>query len=177
VDTRTITILVALAGLACAGGEAVAQERCKIKWEGPAANTQYTQQHWLDVGDMPGHQIGLFELRRTFPDDQPNCEGLKRVEQFSRGWRDYQDRNGRAWGYIVTTLDNGDKIFGEWSGTSHTVVAADGSRKSVFVGTVTWTGGTGKYQGVRGIQRDNIVFDPEKNLNQSQSEAEYWFEK
>ena len=80
-------------------------------------------------------------------------------------------------GYNVTTLENGDKIFGEWSGTSHTVVAADGSRKGAFVGTVTWTGGTGKYQGVRGIQRDNIVFDAEKNLNQSQSEAEYWFEK
>ena len=56
-------------------------------------------------------------------------------------------------------------------------MAADGSRKSAFVGTVTWTGGTGRYQGVRGIQRDSIVFDPETNLNESQSEAEYWFEK
>ena len=58
-----------------------------------------------------------------------------------------------------------------------TATGLPGSRKSAFVGTVTWTGGTGKYQGVRGIQRDNIVFNAEKNLNQSQSEAEYWFEK
>jgi hypothetical protein len=159
VNTNTVAIFAALAAFASTGGEAMAEERCKISWEVPAANTQYTQQHWIDIGDMPGHQIGLFELRRTFPDDKPNCEGLKRVEQFARGWRDYQDRNGRAWGYNVTTLENGDKIFGEWSGT------------------VTWSGGTGKYQGVRGIQRDNIVFDAEKNLNQSQSEAEYWFEK
>jgi hypothetical protein len=24
--------------------------------------------------DVPGHQIRIFELRRTLPDDQPNCE-------------------------------------------------------------------------------------------------------
>jgi hypothetical protein len=42
---------------------------------------------------------------------------------------------------------------------------------------VIYTGGTGKYQGVRGLQRESAIFDPEKNLNQSQSEAEYWLEK
>ena len=40
-----------------------------------------------------------------------------------------------------------------------------------------WKGGTGKYQNVRGIQRDSIVFDPEKNFNETRAEVEYWFEK
>jgi hypothetical protein len=40
-----------------------------------------------------------------------------------------------------------------------------------------WTGGTGKYQGVRGIQRESTVFDPDKNFNETRAEAEYWFEK
>jgi hypothetical protein len=77
----------------------------------------------------------------------------------------------------VTVLENGDKIFAEWSGTSQTVVASDGSKKSTFTGVTTWTGGTGKYQGVRGIQWDSTVYDPEKNLNETRAEAEYWFVK
>ena len=33
----------------------------------------------MDVGDIPGHQVRIFELKRTYPDDKPNCEGLKRT--------------------------------------------------------------------------------------------------
>ena len=166
---------VALA--AFASPEALAQERCKMTWDTPAGNAEYTEQHVMDVGDVPGHQIRLFELHRTYPDDQANCEGHKRVEQWSRGYSDYIDRNGRAWGYGVTELDNGDKIFLEWSGTSQTVVDDDGSKKSTYTGVAIWKGGTGKYQNVRGIQRDSIVFDPEKNFNETRAEVEYWFEK
>jgi hypothetical protein len=158
-------------------GPLAAQEKCKMKWEAPPANSNYTQQHVIDVGDVPGHQVRIFEVRRTFPNDQPNCEGLKRAEEWSRGQSDYIDRNGRSWGYSVTVFENRDKIFGEWSGTSQTAVAADGSKKSTFSGVVVYTGGTGRYQGVRGLRRDSIVFDPDKNFSQAQSEAEYWLEK
>jgi hypothetical protein len=154
-----------------------AQEKWKMKWEVSAANSNYTQQHVIDVGDVPGHQVRIFEVHRTFPNDQPNCEGLRRVEEWSRGYSDYIDRNGRAWGYIVTDFENGDKMFGEWSGTSQTVVAADGSKKSTFSGVVVYTGGTGGYRGIRGLRRDSIQFDPEKNVSEAQSEAEYWIEK
>src|SRR5262249_40545238 len=45
---------------------ASAQERCAMSWETPASNTTYTQQQVIDVGDVPGHQIRIFELKRTF---------------------------------------------------------------------------------------------------------------
>jgi hypothetical protein len=172
-------LLLAITAMLCsaAPGKLTAQEKCKMKWEVPAANSNYTQQHVIDVGDVPGHQVRIFEVRRTFPNDRPNCEGLKRVEEWSRGQSDYIDRNGRSWGYSVTVFENGDKIFGKWSGTSQTVVAADGSKKSTFSGVVVYTGGTGRYLGVRGLRRDSIVFDPEKNFSQAESEAEYWLEK
>lgn len=157
--------------------DVAAQERCKMTWEVPAADSKYTQQLAIDVGDVPGHQVRVLELRRVFPNDKPNCEGLKRVEEWTRGYSDYIDRNGRAWGYEVVALENGDKIYGEWTGTSQTVVGADGSKKTTFEGTSTWTGGTGKYQGVRGIEWSHAVFDPGKGLNQGKFEAEYWFEK
>ena len=148
-----------------------------MSWEVPAANARYTGQHAFDVGDVPGHQVRIFELRRTFPDDQPNCEGLKRVEQWMRGYSDYVDRNGPAWGYTVTLLENGDKIFAEFSSATQTVANPDGSQKTEATTVHKWTGGTGKYQGVRGIQRESTVFDPDKNFLKTRAEAEYWFEK
>jgi hypothetical protein len=65
-----------------------------MSWQVPAANAKYTGQHAFGVGDVPGHQIRIFEMRRALPDDQPNCEGLKLVEQWLRGYSDYVDRNG-----------------------------------------------------------------------------------
>jgi len=154
-----------------------AQEKCKLTWESPAADTKYTQQLALDVGDIPGHQVRVFELHRVFKNDKPNCEGLKRTESWTHGYSDYIDRNGRAWGYAVTTLENGDKIYEEWTGTSQTTVMQDGSREGHYVGTGRWTGGTGKYAGVRGIERADAKFNLDKGLNDEKSEVEYWFEK
>jgi hypothetical protein len=40
-----------------------------------------------------------------------------------------------------------------------------------------YIGGTGKYQAVRGFERESVIFDLDKNISQVQFEAEYWFEK
>ena len=65
----------------------------------------------------------------------------------------------------------------ESHGTAQTVVAPDGAKKSTYEGTATWTGGTGKYLGVRGISWNHVIFDVSKGLNQQSGEVEYWFEK
>ena len=171
-----ISFGLALAAFSMAN--ASAEEKCKMSGSTAAENTTYTQQHVIDVGDLPGHQVRLYEIHRTYPaDTKPNCEGLRRTESWSRGYSDYIDRNGRSWGYIVIVHENGDKIFAEYSGTSQTVVGPDGSRKSTYSGVTRYTGGTGKYQAVQGIARNTDTFDPEKNYNESRYEAEYWFEK
>jgi hypothetical protein len=157
--------------------QALAQEKCQRKLDNSGAESKYTEQHVMDVGDVEGHQIRIFELHRTYASDQPNCEGLKRKENWSRGYSDYVDLNGRAWGYTVIVFDNGDKIFGEFSGTSHTVVTEDDKKQSTYVGVTNYTGGTGTYQGVRGIARDKISFDPIANVNIAESEEEYWIVK
>ncbi|MGI9303040.1 MAG: hypothetical protein ACR2RB_10070 [Gammaproteobacteria bacterium] len=156
---------------------AVANDKCKRELDNSGRTAKYTEQHVMDVGDVPGHQIRILELHATFASDTPNCEGRKRKESWSRGYSDYIDRNGRAWGYDVTTFDNGDKIFSQWSGTSHTTVMADGKKKSTYVGTARYTGGTGIYTGVRGMSWSNISFDPVANVNTSEAREEYWIEK
>jgi hypothetical protein len=57
------------------------------------------------------------------------------------------------------------------------MVAQDGSKKSTEEGTEVWTGGTGNYKGVHGVQWNHGIFDLDKGQNQRRSEAEYWFEK
>jgi hypothetical protein len=109
--------------------EGWAQEKCKRSGTSLAQDSKYTQQHVIDVGDVPGHQVRILELHRTPSNAKPNCEGLKAAESWSRGYSDYTNLNGRAWGYDVTVLDNGDKIFSQWSGTTQTTFNADGSVK------------------------------------------------
>jgi hypothetical protein len=43
-----------------------------MSWEVPAADTKYPQQLALDVGDIPGHQVRVYELHRVYPNDKPN---------------------------------------------------------------------------------------------------------
>ena len=182
---KRVTILTSLASVLSLGvmlttfpiTDVSAQEKCKVSTQALAANTKYTQQYTLDARDVPGHQIRIYEIHRTWPNDKPNCEGLKRVEQWVSAYSDYIDRNGRTWGYVTTTLDNGDKIFSEFDGTSQTTVGPDGSKKGTYTGVTRDIGGTGKYQTVRGLMRESAAFDLDKNTNQSQSEGEYWFEK
>jgi hypothetical protein len=57
-----------------------AEERCKMSWEIPAADTKYTQQLALDVGDIPGHQVRVYELHRVYPNAKPNCEDVTIIE-------------------------------------------------------------------------------------------------
>jgi hypothetical protein len=131
----------------------------------------------MDVGDVPGHQVRIFELKSTFPDDKPNCEGLKRTESVAHNFSDYYDRNGLLHGYTVITYENGDKIYSVTEGTSQTVTAADGSKKGTFVGISRYTGGTGKYANVHGLFRLTVVFDIDKKYNENHTEGEYWIEK
>src|SRR5262249_28684140 len=43
----------------------LAQER--LVFRVTAENTEYTKQHTIDVGDVPGHQVRLFEIKRRYP--------------------------------------------------------------------------------------------------------------
>ena len=154
-----------------------AQEKCKVSEGAEVAKSTYTQQHALDVGDVPRHQVRVFEIHRTYPNDKPNCEGLKRTESWERGYSNYIDWNGPVTTFGVTMLENGDKIFTQVVGTSQTTIGPDGTKNSTFTGVARYTGGTGKYKGIRGFVRVSSKFDPEKNVNVLETEGEYWLEK
>jgi len=152
--------------------DASAQERQKISIQSAAANTKYTQQLFLEVGDAKGHQLRAFEIHRTYPTNAPVINGVKLAEWWTRGISDYVDNNGPATTYAVFTMENGDKFFVR----SNLVAQGSGSTLTATTSGII-TGGTGKFAGIKGILRTVNKADPKAGLNEAQSEIEYWFEK
>jgi hypothetical protein len=174
-------LVVGLSVVAVDRTDGWAQQKQTITYKAPAAISKYTKQHVLDVLDAPGHQIRVYELHRNFkdapgPSAAPVYDGVRAVEEWVHGISDYVNTNGHTWGYSVLAMENGDKILTQWDGTSHTIVGADGSKRSTFVGVARLTGGTGKFSTIRGMQRITVVFNPQTGLNEPQTEGEYWFE-
>jgi hypothetical protein len=165
--------LMAFAGLA------EAQQRypieSKSEWQ---AEGKYTKQHIIDAGDIPGHQIRILELHRTYNEKSRFAvSGVKVKESWYWGYSDYIKGVGTAWGYSVWTLEDGGKVFVESSGNSNTQPTGSGAVEGTYHGTARLTGGTGKYRGIRGTMTDAVEFntDPTSGYNRGNSKGEYWF--
>jgi hypothetical protein len=164
--------LLCFAIAALAGG-ALAQQKQTIAIKSSAANTKYTQQHAIDVGDVPGHQVRVYEFVRTYPTDPPMINGLKLRESWTRATSDYTDGTGSGTVYIIYVFENDDKIFAR--GTLVTQNTGTGKLTSATAGTIT--GGTGKFSGIQGLVRTSTSSDPKVGFNEGQTEMEYWFGK
>ena len=130
-----------------------------------------TQQHGIHVGDVPGHQIRIYEIRRACPKSPPAFSGAQVKEERLRAISDYIDLNGLCWGYSHYVLENGDKIFARFDGMSPTIANPDGSNKGTFNSVVMLTDGTGKFRGIQGSARYTATFDPKAGLNEGMFEG------
>jgi hypothetical protein len=120
------------------------------------------------VGDVPGHHVRLFEIRRTFPKDPPIIGGVALKEEWNRGVSDYTDNTGPASFYGVYVLENGDKFFTYSTAVSRKTGAGP---SAVTVGRIT--GGTGKFANMRGTIYTVRTADPAAEINEGQTEIEY----
>lgn len=180
-DRTFFVLLAVLLSLASsvAPVTASAQQRfpieSKSEWQ---LEGKYTKQHVIDVGDVPGHQIRIVELYRTYNEKSRFAvSGVKVKETFIWGYTDYINGIGKALAYGVWVLEDGGKVFTELSGSSNTQPTGSGAFYGMFHGTVKLTGGTGKYRGIRGTMTDIVEFntDPERGYNRGNSAGEYWF--
>jgi hypothetical protein len=126
---------------------ASAQEKQKYLFKTPAGVSQYVQQHAIDIGDVPGHQVRVYEIHSTYADEAPVYDGVKVKEGWTRAISDYTDGSGRSSGYGISILENGDKIFSRFELTTQTTLASDGSKATRSYSVGTLTGGTGKFKG------------------------------
>src|SRR3989454_6220567 len=154
--SRFVTVLaVALLGgfIVLASDTSFGQEKHKISWSAKPENTKTTFRHRLEIPDMLGHYIVMFEIRRTWPDGGgPVVEGRKVVESIGWGAFDGVAGNGLDRGYSVWRFENGDQSFGEFHDTTQSVVNPDRSRRATYVGTYVITGGPGKLKALKASQ-------------------------
>jgi hypothetical protein len=175
---RMTTLTLATSAMLCLAialpaREAAAQEKQHVSFKSPAANTKYTQQNSIDVGDVPGHQVRVFEIHRTYPSDQPMFNGLKMTEMWTRGITDLTNGTGSSINYSVYVLENGDKIFSRTA-----LVAQDlGSGKFTTTSAGAIIGGTGKLVGIQGVVRTIGTAQPTAGINENQTDIDYWMAK
>ena len=153
------TAAVIIASCALAVNTASAQQKQTLLFNVPATSSKYTQQHVIDVGDVPGHQVRVYELQRIYPADTPKIEGVRFAESWTRGYSDYTDLNGPSVVYNVYLLEGGDKIFARSDLVAQSETQSDGSRKTSTVGVSRITGGTGKFRGIQGTVKSLTTAD------------------
>lgn len=168
---RMAIALAAALSLCLASGAWAQQQKQKVSYKVGAENTKYPFRHTLNVGDEPGHTIGLYEIHRVFGANAPVINGVKLKETWTRGYSDYQNQNGLSTNYQVFVGENGDRFFVH----ARTMGQADagGKRSTVSVGQIT--GGTGKFAGMKGMTRSQGASDGARGFNETSTEIEYWF--
>ncbi|HEV7442625.1 MAG TPA: hypothetical protein VGO18_08525, partial [Steroidobacteraceae bacterium] len=80
-----------------------AQQKQKYVSKG-VPTTKYVEQHAIDVGDVPGHQIRVARLQTTYADDSPAFDGVKVVGSSASLSSDYIDGSGRFVVYAVLLM-------------------------------------------------------------------------
>lgn len=171
---------VAVVGVICSLGmssHAFAQQKHKFSYERSSDTSEYTQQQRIDVGDVPGHQIRVYELKAVYPDESVKFLDVPVKEEWNRAFSDYTNTNGRHFGYCLYVLKNGDKIHCRIDGTTQATVNADGAKSITISGITTLTGGTGQFRGIRGTLRYSGFYDPVANLSGDKTNGEYWIEE
>jgi len=73
-------------------------------------------------------------------------------------------------------LEDGSKIFSRSTGTTQSTTKADGTRAFKFSFVADFTGGTGRFRGIRGQQRGSGERAAGANSLTQQSSGEYWLE-
>jgi hypothetical protein len=170
--------LAVIAGFLAPGiSESWAQERTKVSFSAPASISKFTRQHSIDVDDVPGHQVRIFELNRNYGDSGPVIAGVRVKETWTRGMTDYTELNGPGVVYVTYVMENGDRIYARGHITAISTPSGEGKFALKNLAATNLVRGTGKFKGIQGVVRGETVADPKAGINQSSGEMEYWFEK
>jgi hypothetical protein len=171
---RLSTLLVALIGATALGAttQAWAQEKYTIPRmsEGP---NEYVDEHAIDVGDQPGHQVRIYQIRMEYPKRDLVFGGVVVKERIMTDFTDFINQSGAFIGYSVYTLEDGNKVFSRFTGTTQ----SDGSGGRKFVFVENFTGGTGKFKGMRGQLHGSGERAPGAKSLTAETSGEYWIEQ
>lgn len=175
----SVAALSHLALNAVASASSYAQERYQYSYSLPPASSRYVQDHSIEVDDVASHKIRIVEIQRTYTKDHPLVLGTKVTETWLRGLTNYVGGGGPAHGYETWVLEDGNKIFLEWTSLTSTEDSPTGSRRGTSHAAARFVGGTGKFVSMRGTLNMTVEFDtdPKAGYSRPTGRGEYWFIK
>lgn len=176
---RNLTWVAAVAAALLSVG-VQAQEKHTIDISGEGVTSKFIEQHTLDVDDMAGHQLRLYDIDRAYTGiSVVTIEGELVVKAKGRGQTDYVNGVGTATSYWTWVTDKGNKIFLIAIGASNAKLMDSGSRRGTYNGTARIVGGTGPFARLRGALVETAKFDtdPKNGYSVVESHGEYWLEK
>jgi len=181
-NTDVLKIAAAVVALCSVGigGQVQAQEKRSFSVSSIGTKGQYIQQLAIDVDDVAGHQVRVYEVKRTFAaDNTPIIDGVKVVELWSRGLSNYTAGIGPTSGTTTYVMENGDKIFLEYTAVVEATITESGSKRGASHSTAKIVGGTGRFAKIRGTEIEVTEFDTDSSngYNRGNGHGEYWFEK
>lgn len=119
--------------------------RAQTKISGTAQCSKPDQQHALEVGDRPNHSFVIFQGKCTW--SKPlEIAGTKAKDHSGTVFQEVSGNRASTRGSGVDTMENGDKFYVRWQGSTST---KDGIIQS-DEGTWSFAGGTGKLKGIKG---------------------------
>jgi hypothetical protein len=157
-------------------GAAWSQQKQTLSFNVAASSAKYVEQHSIPVGDVPGHEVRIFNIVRTLGADAPLIAGSRLKEIRSVGYSDYTNLSGPGTSYGTYTLENGDKFFTHTSIVAHAVEFGSAHKGASNLVSGAITGGTGKLVSIRGTARTASVFNPQTGSNEGHMDIEYWLQ-
>jgi hypothetical protein len=101
-----------------------------------------TKAYAIEVGDVAGHSIFLYEQTGLFFQEDGQVASLS-----VKGISDYTQGSGPGHGYMLLTYEDGSTTCINWKLTA--TAAPDGKTAS-WKGTFEYTKGTGRFEGIKG---------------------------
>lgn len=160
-----------------AASDAWSQQKQSVSYSIPPGAARYTQEHVIDVGDVPGHQVRVFEIHIDYQNSDLSYGGVKVKEGWVRGASDYTNGTGTASNYSVVVLEDGNMLFTKDAVVGHATPNPDGSKALKYSSVSTFIGGTGKFQGIKGQLRVNSIRVPGAKTITTEANGEYWIEQ
>lgn len=169
--TAMVIVFIGATAL-CVTNAAWAQQKYTIS-AAPNSSSQFLQEHIIDVDDVPGHRLRVYEIRQDYPQRDLAFAGVVVKQGLSRNISDAINGNGSFTYYMVYSLEDGNKVFARGTGTTQ----ADAIVGYRFVIVENFVGGTGKFKGMRGQVRGGGVRAPGANSLTVEWKGEYWIEE
>ena len=151
--------------------QSFSKEMCEYSSTTKNNEVKYTEQKSIIVDDIKDHVIRIFKTETIHKNARKNCEGLKVVKTDFYGISDYILKSGKVKGYSIATYEDGSKIFSNLDGIAQT--PKDQSKNGLVFLSITITGGTGIYKGVKGFGNGKTEFNPETGYSSGSTTISY----